>query len=308
MSRLKVFVGALLALALMALPAAAMAAPGDRDNDRLPDRWELKHGISPNKKSTSFDPDHDGLTNLGELKSGTHPRDADSDNDHREDSDEDADRDRVDNENEMDEGTRPRDPDTDDDGRGDGREDPDHDGLSNSGEDGTGMDPDNPDTDDDGIKDGDEHAGVVTSFEEDFLTIALANGSSVRGLVTDDTEIECESEDEYEDGNADPHDGYTPERLRALDEGGEDSEEPGSGEEGSDESGEDQSGDDESDDQGEDEDEDENEGDDDYDHGHDGDRDDRCSPSDLVAGTRVHEAELKVTGDGLVFTEIELVK
>lgn len=34
-------------------------------------------------------------------------------------------------------------------------------------------------------------AGTVTSFEDGVLTIALANGTSVSGAVTDDTEIGC---------------------------------------------------------------------------------------------------------------------
>ena len=41
---------------------------------------------------------------------------------------------------------------------------------------------------------------------------------------------------------------------------------------------------------------------------HDGDADNRCSKADLAAGTLVHEAELKMTDAGPVFTEIELVK
>ena len=60
------------------------------------------------------------------------------------------------------------------------------------------------DTDDDGTRDGAEQAGVVAKFEGGVLTIDLANGSSVSGLVTGDTEIECESEDQEE---ADHEDG-----------------------------------------------------------------------------------------------------
>ena len=37
---------------------------------------------------------------------------------------------------------------------------------------------------------------MVKSFEDDVLTIDLANGTSVSGLVTDSTEIECESDDD----------------------------------------------------------------------------------------------------------------
>jgi hypothetical protein len=52
-----------------------------------------------------------------------------------------------------------------------------------------------PDTDDDGVKDGDEEAGTVASFDGTTLVIDLAAGGSVRGRVTDATEVECEAED-----------------------------------------------------------------------------------------------------------------
>ena len=117
------------------------------------------------------------------------------------DSDEDFDRDRVDIATEIDARTNPRDADSDDDGRRDGTEDADRDGLRNAGEDATGNDPRDPDTDDDGTRDGGERAGAVASFADGVLTIRLATGSELSGAVTDETEIECKTEDEHEDGD-----------------------------------------------------------------------------------------------------------
>ena len=315
---------ALTLLAMLLVPAGAQAR--DRDHDKLPDRWEKKFNLSAKKKGTRKDADRDGLNNLGELRSGTSPRDKDSDNDGVRDDDEDRDRDRVDNANEIREGTSPRDKDSDDDGRGDAREDRDRDGLKNGGEDLTGNDPVDPDTDDDGDRDGAEQAGVVTSFEGGKLTIDLANGDSVAGKVTDDTAIECETEDAEESdhrrrrhGRAKTSSGGRLPEESSGDEGpldeepfedgplddefedfpfeddGEDSED--AGDEGDWE---------EAEDAGEDdyEDEDEYAGDEGKEE-HDGRE---CSPKDLTAGTRVHEAEAKVTAKGLVFTEIELLK
>jgi hypothetical protein len=49
--------------------------PGtDLDNDGMPDRWELLHGLDPfDSGDAEIDPDKDGLTNLEEYKSSTDP-------------------------------------------------------------------------------------------------------------------------------------------------------------------------------------------------------------------------------------------
>jgi hypothetical protein len=76
-------VTALGALALLAVPS--LAAAKDRNNDRIPDRWEKAHHLSLKVKQTKRDQDRDGLKNLGEFRNGSNPRDADTDNDGLED-------------------------------------------------------------------------------------------------------------------------------------------------------------------------------------------------------------------------------
>jgi hypothetical protein len=76
--------------ALLLLAGSASAHGGDRNRDRIPDRWEKQHHLSLKVKQTSRDQDRDGLNNLGEWRSRTDPRDADSDNDGIGDDDENA--------------------------------------------------------------------------------------------------------------------------------------------------------------------------------------------------------------------------
>ena len=101
---------ALAALLLALAPAAAQASRGDRNKDRIPDRWEIAHKLSLKVKQTSKDQDRDGLRNLAEWRNHSDPRDADSDNDGLDDGDEV----RV--------GSKPSDRDSDDDGTRDGDE------------------------------------------------------------------------------------------------------------------------------------------------------------------------------------------
>jgi hypothetical protein len=302
MKTVKALVIAAMTLALLAIPAAAFAKKGDRDNDRLPDRWEKKHHLSTKAKSTSKDPDKDGLSNLGELRSKTDPKDADSDNDGLEDGDEDRDKDGVDNANELRERTSPVDDDSDDDGVEDGDEDADDDALSNAGEDATANDPRDPDTDDDGVEDGKEVAGSILSYVDGKLIIQLpGNGGTIEGLVTDGTEIKCETEDEHEDDNPAP---AKASKNGADDPPGDDrgvTPEPGDDKGVTPEPGDDKGGE-----------RPKSESDDDDAPGtqaeHDGDEDNRCGVTDLVQGVLVHEAELKLTSAGAVFEEIELIK
>jgi hypothetical protein len=283
--KLKLIALAVVALAMLAIPGAAMAK--DRDHDKMPDRWERAHGLSAAKKNAKGDPDSDGLSNRGEFQSRTEPRDADSDDDGTEDGDEDRDHDGVDNCNEVREGTNPRRDDSDGDGRHDGREDRDHDGLSNRGEDRTANDPVDPDTDDDGTDDGDETAGVIRSFDSatGVLMITTAEGQDVTATVTDATEIKCETEDENEAEHH--HRG----RDHAEDDG------VSSARHGDDDpAGDDHGGGDDNSGPG-------------SDSEHDGDADNVCTTADLAVGAAVHEAELEVGPGGTpLWHEIELLK
>ena len=81
--------GGLAIIASLALSAVANAG-GDRNRDRIPDRWEQRHHLSLKANQAGRDQDHDGLNNRGEYKAGLDPRDDDSDNDGTEDGDENA--------------------------------------------------------------------------------------------------------------------------------------------------------------------------------------------------------------------------
>src|SRR3954454_3020976 len=63
---------------LLAVPSAALAAT-DHDHDRLPDRWEVRHGLSPHDaRDGGRDNDRDGLSNRSELHNRCHPRRSDT--------------------------------------------------------------------------------------------------------------------------------------------------------------------------------------------------------------------------------------
>ena len=63
---------------------------GDRNGDRIPDRWERAHHLSLKVNQAKRDQDHDGLRNKAEFMAGDNPRDADTDNDGVEDGQEKA--------------------------------------------------------------------------------------------------------------------------------------------------------------------------------------------------------------------------
>src|SRR5262245_21800848 len=73
---------------LVALPGSAMAK--DRNNDRIPDRWERHHGLSLSGKQSHRDPERDKLVNRKEFVAGMDPHDGDSDGDGVKDGDEGA--------------------------------------------------------------------------------------------------------------------------------------------------------------------------------------------------------------------------
>jgi hypothetical protein len=154
-----------------------------------------------------------------------------------------------------------------------GRRDQDHDGLKNRGEWRAKLDPRDSDTDDDGVDDGDENTGAVESFEDGVLTISLFNGDTVKGAVTDDTEIECD--DDAGDDRDHHHGGHH-------------------GDHGDDD-GDDDHGDDDGPDAMA-----ANHGDDDDEGNED------CGTEALVAGAKVLEAELEIRGGEAVWDEVEL--
>lgn len=125
-----------------------------------------------------------------------------------------------------------------------------------------------------------DSAGTIKSFTDGVLEISLADGSTVRGRVTGDTELECMAsvrEDISRDGGGD--------QGGDRDRGSGDDHRSGDGHRG---------GGDQGDDEG---------------RGDDGDEpedDQACSMADLTPGASVHEAELGVSGAGAVWRTVEL--
>lgn len=127
-------------------------------------------------------------------------------------------------------------------------------------------------------------AGTVASFTGGVLTITLANGSTVSGQVTEQTELECKSAPPI--ASASSHDGG---------DGGDHQGGPGpsSGQQEGAQHGDDNGG---GDDQGEDQ------GDDDGEEG----VQQSCTTAALVPGAVVREAELSIGSAGAVWHKVEL--
>ena len=157
-----------------------------------------------------------------------------------------------------------------------GKKDQDRDGLRNRAEFKAGTNPRDADTDNDGVKDGQENAGKVTSFDNGVLTIALFDGSTLKGTVTPQTEVKC---DGAENDQGDDHQGE--DRARMARDGGE----------GDDNQGDNQGGD--------------NQGDD---HGDDGNAAPNATPCTIAVGDNVNQADVQATSAGTVFEEVELAK
>jgi hypothetical protein len=103
----------------------------------------------------------------------------------------DADRDGVKNVQEFKLGTNPR------------KADSDKDGLKDGDEVKSANDPLDPDTDGDDVKDGAEHAGVVTAFDGDTITIRQFKGGNLTASVPagcDDVGADDSSADDEDDG------------------------------------------------------------------------------------------------------------
>jgi hypothetical protein len=156
-----------------------------------------------------------------------------------------------------------------------GKRDQDRDGLNNRGEFRAKTNPRDADTDNDGIRDGKEHAGTVKSFKSGVLTISLAQGGELVGIVDDRTEIECESEAAAHASS----DGRRDDSASSGNTGPSGSSGRGSGDD---------------------------HGDDPADHDAGDDDRERCGTDALTAGTRVREADVRVTSTGRRFSEIEV--
>lgn len=72
-------------LAVAAVAAGPASAAADRNHDQIPDRWEVRHGLSLSQNQARKDQDRDGLRNRGEFRGHMDPRDSDSDDDGVED-------------------------------------------------------------------------------------------------------------------------------------------------------------------------------------------------------------------------------
>jgi hypothetical protein len=303
-----VLLAGLLSLMLLAVPTGASAGKRDSDGDRMADRWEKRFNVT----CARVDRDGDGLVNLGEYRARTDPRDADSNSDGDVDGDEDPDRDRVDNHNELRGRTHPLERDSDGDGRRDDREDTDRDRLDNGGEDATGMDPADPDSDDDGTKDGDERAGVIESIDDDgLMTLRLARGGSVSGYVGDFTKVKCTTEHEHEGRGGkqdDPDESKDDEDESDYDDGAEDDSGQGAEDDADEEYDDSDAGDELSFERDVPEEGlDELPGEDSAGDSKDYDDNEYCSVDDLTEGMAVHEAELRISGDGPLFVEVEII-
>jgi hypothetical protein len=113
------------------------------------------------------DRNHNGMPDRWERRHRVHSATADPD------------RDGVANLGEYHNGTNPRDADTDNDGVEDGADDANHDGIA----------------------DGEEQSGTIASFDGTTLIVTLVNGDTLKGTVSDRTEIECQDAATTRDGS-----------------------------------------------------------------------------------------------------------
>jgi hypothetical protein len=169
------------------------------------------------------------------------------------------------------------------------RKDQDHDHMRNLAEFKAGDNPRNSDSDNDGVMDGEENAGTIASFDAATgkLVITLFGGETITGLVTEQTEIQCDgiddnggeastSSDESESESGDDH-GDNGEGA-GDDNGGQGDEPNGDNGDNSGSNGQDDNG------------------------GEVG----NCTTADLIKGAVVQEAELQLENGTATFEKVEL--
>src|SRR5689334_2140989 len=171
------------------------------------------------------------------------------------------------------------------------RRDQDHDGLKNLAEFRAQDNPRDADSDNNGINDGQENAGKITDVSGANVTVTLFGGGTITGMVTPQTEIECNTGgngngDGTGDGTGDGdhttsvglslrHDGSGDES------GGSEGDNRGTNDQG---------------DEGDDNDQGDNEQD-----------NQACPPGALQVGGVVREAEVHLSNGAAVFEKLELV-
>jgi hypothetical protein len=164
------------------------------------------------------------------------------------------------------------------------KRDQDRDSLGNRGEYQAGTDPHEADSDGDGTADGDEGAGTISAWEPATgeLTINLFGGDTVTGTVTEETRIQCASEESEEPADDTETKSARPGGDEAAPPAPPTSEDPTADEDTPPPAG--------------------------PHHGGDGhcQQGVPCSADDLAVDGVVQEAHLSATADGLVFDEIKL--
>jgi hypothetical protein len=178
------------AVSTAAFSVPSSAAGGDRDHDGMPNRWESRHGLDPDRADGDLDRDRDGLRNAREYHQGADPRDEDTDGDGHDDGDEVADGSRE---------TRVLDRDSDDDRLLDGDDDSDGDLVPDEDED-DALESCRRDDDD---RDGDD---VADEDERELGGRAGDSDSDDDGIEDGDEDDDSDGEsDEDEDDSADDH-------------------------------------------------------------------------------------------------------
>lgn len=197
----RILSGLLFAFYIGVVPTAAMAKGGS-DHDGLPQRWERRHGTNPNVHDAGLDLDSDRLTNRGEFKFHTDPRDADSDDDGFMDGEEV--RTLHTNPNEADGENSDEEACDDDDGAeaddDDGAEDADEPGDIDEIDDAEGAEDDDTEEEDEGTEDDDEDEAEDEAEDEDEAGDVDVNDEDE---ADEDDAEECEDEDEGDDDGED---------------------------------------------------------------------------------------------------------